>query len=147
VPRPRRARHLRPDHDAVDDGADPDLVDCVVALDFSFDLATAPARALIANAFGSDPAVLADASPTVQIERNVPPGAAFLVGTRGRANRVAEAQDFVDLVNDRGGTAQLVDADPYSHDQINAQLGAPGETIITPAVTAFVESCTTTSTP
>jgi acetyl esterase/lipase len=123
-------------------GADPDLVACVVALDFSFDLATAPARPLITNAFGSDPAGLADASPNVQIERNGAPTARFLVGTRGRTDRVAEAQDFVDLINDNGGTAQLVNANPYSHNQISSQLGAPGEMVITPAVTTFVQSCT-----
>jgi hypothetical protein len=122
-------------------GADPDRIACVIPLDFSFDLATAPARALIVNALGSDPAVLADASPNVQIDRNGAPPAMFLVGTRGGRRRVAEAQGFVDLVNDRGGDAKLLDANPYTHNQISSQMGAPGETVVTPAAGRFVASC------
>jgi len=124
-----------------DAGADPGGLACVVALDFSFDLATAPARALIANAFGTDPAVLAAASPTVQVERNGAPDARFLIGTRGGPRRVAEARDFVGLIDRRGGSAELVVANPYDHNQISSQLGAPDETLITPPVTRFVESC------
>lgn len=122
-------------------GADPRVIACVVPLDFSFDLASAPARSLIANAFGTDTEVLADASPNVQIARSGPPHAAFLVGTRGGPTRVEEAQDFVALINESGGTAEILDANPYSHDQISSQLGAPGEGIVTPAVSAFVSSC------
>ena len=124
-----------------DAGATPRAVDCVVALDFSFDLATAPARALIQNAFGTDPAVLAAASPTVQVERNGVPDARFLIGTRGGPRRVAEARDFVDLIDRRGGSAELVVVNPYDHNQISSQLGAPDEELITPPTTRFVESC------
>lgn len=122
-------------------GADPSGVACVVALDFSFDLATAPGRALIANAFGTDPTVLADASPTVQVARNGAPTARFLIGTRGSRRRVAEAQRFVDQINRAGGSAELVNADPYTHEQMSAQLGAPDDTLVTPATSRFVESC------
>lgn len=128
-------------------GADPDRIACIVPLDFSFDLVTALARALIANAFGTDPAVLADASPVVQVERNGAPSAGFLVGTRGGPRRVAEALRFVSLVDDSGGTAELLDANPYSHAQISSRLGAPGETIVTPVVSAFVGDCVSGSGP
>jgi acetyl esterase/lipase len=122
-------------------GADPALIACVIPLDFSFDLATAPARSLIANAFGGDTEVLEDASPNVQIARSGPPRAAFLVGTRGGPRRVADARDFVALINESGGYAALLDANPYSHDGISAQLGAPGEQIVTPTVSDFASSC------
>lgn len=124
-------------------GGDPTVLDCVIPLDFSFDLATAPGRELVANAFGADPAVLADASPNVAIERNGAPAARFLVGTRGGAARVAEAQEFVDLIERAGGSAQLLNANPYDHDQINTELGVPGETLVTPVVSRFVTACTT----
>ncbi len=124
-----------------DAGADPEGAACVVALDFSFDLATAPARALIANAFGTDPAVLASASPTVQVERNGAPDTRFLIGTRGAPRRVTEARAFVDLVERRGGSAELVVANPYDHNQISSRLGAPDDTLVTPPTTRFVESC------
>ena len=122
-------------------GGDPGQIACVIPLDFSFDLQTAPARALIANAFGIDPEVLEDASPNIQIERNGAPGAKFLVGTRGGRIRVAEAQIFVELINERGGTAALLDANPYTHNEISSQLGAPEEEIVTPVVSAFAASC------
>ena len=53
---------------------------------------------------------------------------------------MGEAQEFVDLINRSGGSAQLLNANPYDHEGINAQLGATGETIVTPTVTRFVES-------
>ena len=126
----------------IEAGANPADVSCVVALDFSFDLATAPADKMIADAFGKDPDVIAAASPNVQIERNGPPIARFLVGTRGGPRRVADAQAFVDMVNDTGGSAQLVDATPYTHNQISSQLGASDDTLVTPTVSEFVRSCT-----
>jgi len=124
-----------------DAGGDPGRLACIVSLDFSFDLATAPVSEVRANAFGVDPAVLTDASPDMQIQRNGAPGARFLVGVRGAPPRVAEGQRFVDLINETGGAAELLDANPYTHNQISSQLGAPGEEIVTPLVSAFAESC------
>lgn len=123
-------------------GADPAEVSCIVALDFSFDLASAPVDSMISDAFGTDPEVIAAASPNVQIDRNGAPSARFLVGTRGGPRRVADAQAFVDLVNDAGGSAQLVDASPYTHNQISSQLGASDDSLVTPAASKFVGSCT-----
>ena len=122
-------------------GADPAMVSCVVALDFSFDLARAPADKMIAEAFGTDPEVIAAASPNVQIERNGAPSARFLIATRGGRSRVADARAFVDLVNTSGGSAELVDASPYTHNQVSTELGAADDSLVTPAVTEFVQSC------
>ena len=122
-------------------GADPAAVSCVVPLDFSFDLAEAPAEEMIEDAFGDDPAVIAAASPNVAVERNGPPSSRFLVGTRGGAGRVADARSFVDQIVVAGGSARLLVANPYSHNQISSQLGVPGESIVTPPVTGFVRSC------
>jgi hypothetical protein len=46
------------------------------------------------------------------------------------------------MINDAGGSAQLVDATPYTHNQISSQLGAPGDTLVTPTASEFVRSCT-----
>jgi acetyl esterase/lipase len=124
-----------------DAGADPLGVDCVVALDVDYDLADASGQALITNAFGTDPAVIADASPPIQVERNGAPSAAFLVVTRGGTQRIAKAQGFVDVIAETGGSARLLDANPYTHNQVSSQLGAPDETLVTPSVTDFVRSC------
>lgn len=123
-------------------GADPEAVKCVVALDFEFDLATAPAQKMITDAFGTHPEVIAAASPNVQIERNGPPSARFQVATRGGPRRVADAQAFVDLIKDTGGSAELVDATPYTHNQVSSRLGAPDDSLVTPAVSEFFRSCT-----
>ena len=123
-------------------GADPANVSCVVALDASFDLADTPAQELITNAFGTDPEAISNASPTIAIERNGPPSARFQVVTRGSPRRVDGARAFVDLVNNSGGSAELVDATGYTHDEVNSRLGAPDDVLVTPAVTDFVRSCT-----
>lgn len=122
-------------------GAKRDGIACIIALDISFDLATAPSRRLITAAFGTDPAVLADASPNVQVERNGAPDARFLVGTRSGASRVTEAQDFVDLINRSGGSAKLLNANPYSHSEISSQIGAPNEQRITPTTGEYIRAC------
>jgi len=123
-------------------GADAGAVECVVALDFSFDLASAPAQTLIVDAFGTNPEIIAAASPNVQIDRNGPPTARFLVITRDGPRRVADAQSFVDLIGGAGGTAELVDANPYSHNQVSSQLGDPDDRLVTPPVSEFVRTCT-----
>ncbi len=122
-------------------GADPSGIDCVVALDVDDDLADASGQALIANAFGTDPVVIADASPPIQVERNGSPSAPFLVVTRGSAQRMVKAQRFVDLIDKAGGSARLLDANPYTHGEVSSQLGVPDETLLTPPVTEFVRSC------
>lgn len=119
-----------------------DTLDGVVALDTEgFDLATSAAArtGLVANAFGADPDVIADASPAVQVARHGAPAAPFLVVTRGTAARRATAEAFVALVNERGGDATLLDASPYTHADVNRRLGEPGETRLTPAVATFLE--------
>lgn len=124
-------------------GADPLGIDCVVALDVDYDLDDAAGQALIAIAiaFGTDPDVLADASPPDQVERNGAPSAPFFVVTRGGAQRIAKAQGFVDVINEAGGSAKLLDATAYSHEEVSSQLGAPADTLVTPPVTDFVRAC------
>jgi hypothetical protein len=84
----------------------------------------------------------------VQVERNGRPTASFLVVTRGGAGRVADAQTFVDLINDSGESAQLLDANPDGHDDVSVQLGASGEQVVTTEITGFLQSClAATATP
>ncbi len=126
------------------EGLDSSLVDCVVSLDTEgYDLAgsTAADVGLITNAFGSDPEVIAEASPTVQVARHGPPSAEFLVVTRGTLQRHQIAWAFVRALRNGGGTVQLVDAGSYSHNEVNLRLGAVGEQVVTPAVTSFLERC------
>jgi len=125
-------------------GSSADTIACVVALDSaSYDLAGSPAEesGLVPNAFGTDPEVVADASPQIQVERNGAPSAEFLVVTRGSDGRVAGAQRFVDALNGGGGTATLALARPYSHEEVSSELGDPDDDIVTPAVRDFLLGC------
>lgn len=124
-------------------GLQPSFVDCVVSLDIDYDMANSPAEAagLIAAAFGDDPDVLADASPVVQVERNGAPPGEFLVVSRGSQVRVDRARAFVDVINQRGGKAALLDAGTYTHGEVSAKLGLPGEKVVTPPVADLLGRC------
>lgn len=125
-------------------GSSADSISCVAGLDSAaYDLAGSPAEesGLVPNAFGTDPDVVADASPQIQVERNGAPQAAILVVTRGSDGRIAGAQRFVDALNDGGGTATLAVARPYSHDDVARRLGEPDEDIVTPVVREFLQGC------
>ena len=127
-------------------GISPDSVQCVIALDSAaFDLANSPAEesGLVPNAFGTDPAVIAAASPLTQVLEQGPPAARFLVVTRGSALRVRGAQAFVDALNNETSETNsiLVEVNPYSHMDVNDRLGEPGEQLVTQPVTEFLQIC------
>ena len=125
-----------------DAGADQSVVGCTVVLDVQLDLTDRLGPAgLVDNAFGTDPAVLADASPLVQVRTQGAPPSRFLVVTRGAPRRVAGAAGFVDLVTGSGGSAELLVASTYSHNEVSQRLGAPGERVVTPPTAAFLSAC------
>jgi arylformamidase len=129
---------------AAQGGLDPAAIVCVVSLDTEgYDLANSAAEeaGIVAEVFGSDPEVIADASPLIQVERHGAPEAPFLVVTRGSANRRAIAQAFVDALIAGGGHVEAVDAGDYTHNDVNLRLGEPGEQVVTPPVTQFLEGC------
>lgn len=119
-------------------------VRCVVDLDTAAnDLTqgqTDDEDGIYAQAFGTDPDTLVDASPTLQAKQH--PGAPnFLIVTRGAPSRVASSQEFAEVLRDGGSQATVVVARGYSHEDVNAQLGVPGEELVTPPATAFLEEC------
>lgn len=125
-------------------GLDADTIDCVIANDTEGyrleDRDTAYPLA-IQNAFGTDPEVLADASPSTRIERHGSPSTRYLIVTRGSARRREVAAEFVELVEASGGDARLLVAGDYSHEDVNRVLGEPGESIVTPPVSEFLREC------
>jgi acetyl esterase/lipase len=129
-------------------GLNDDTIDCVIANDTEGyrleDRETAYPLAIV-NAFGTDPAVLADASPSTRIEREGAPSTRYLIVTRGSERRQAVASEFVDLVVAAGGDARLLVAGDYSHEDVNRVLGESGETILTPGVSEFLRECLTPS--
>lgn len=125
-------------------GASRDDVRCVVSLDsaaYTITVTDARTTPLVAAAFGDDPVTLAGASPMVQAREHRAGLPDFLVVTRGRPARVAEAAEFAALIRAGGATGQLVDAGSYRHDQVNTELGVPGEDVVTPPTRAFLQAC------
>ncbi|EIM03891.1 hypothetical protein LRK24_08670 [Rhodanobacter denitrificans] len=87
------------------------------------------------RAFGDDRAGWLAASPLQQLQA---PAAPFLeVCSSRRADACPQAQAFVDKAVALGTRAQLLPED-LSHEQINEQLGAPGD--YTTEVEAFLRS-------
>lgn len=126
-------------------GVDIADVRCTVALDTEYDVAEEVAQGgafetLYRNAFGDDPATWTKGSP---IEHTRPGGVrpSFLVVTQGRDVRTTQAQAFVTALNDGGTRASLVDVTPLDHQQVNAAVGAPGDTAVTPPLVDFLTAC------
>jgi acetyl esterase/lipase len=127
----------------LDAGLDRTAIGCVVALDTaSYDLAERPGDdRLVEFAFGTDPAVLDDASPTVQVIEHGGPLPDFLVVARGTPARIAAAEEFASSAEAAGARVEVIDASPYTHGDVNVEFGAPGETVLTPAATEFLAGC------
>jgi acetyl esterase/lipase len=138
---------VAPDQLAVS-GREAPTVSCLVALDTEgYDLVdrvdTGPdiTDEMIANGFGTDTAALVAASPlqTLQANGGTPPDA--IVVTRGLPQRKAQATDFADALKAHGAEVTVIDATGYSHADVNQRLGTAGESVVTPPVTTFLESC------
>lgn len=119
-------------------------VACTVSLDTEgYDVAAGASgrgAAVYEPAFGSNPAVWADASPVHNVApgKGIPP---FLVVTRGLANRIEVAQTFADILTAAGIDATVVDANPYTHEDVNDAVGDPTDETITPTLVTFLDDC------
>jgi acetyl esterase/lipase len=117
---------------------------CAVPLDTeAYDVAesasgTGTQAVLYQNAFGSDPAVWAEASAMSHVAAGLP---AFFVVTRGSAPRVAMSRAFVAALESAGVRAQLLLATGYDHEGVNDAIGSPADTVITPVLEAFLADC------
>lgn len=120
--------------------ADPASIGCVVVLDSAAFTLSADTP-LHAAAFGTDPDVLAGASPLVLVERNGAPTAEFLVVAQGGRARLATQRAFADAITSAGGTARFLDANPYDHNGVSAAVGDPEDTVVTPAVRDLLGRC------
>ncbi len=124
----------------------PDWLDCAVSLDTAgYDITrAAQARsgsAIYLNAFGTDPAVWADASPVNHIGEGPLPGRTLIV-TRGGEQRLADAEEFAALLADAGVAADTFDANPLTHMEVNDEIGVAGSTM-TSLMTTELAACST----
>jgi len=112
----------------------------------SYDLTTPQGGnnpALITNAFGTNPWILRDASPLLQVKSGQ--GApAFLVFVQGGQSRIDEARAFHDASRradpqQPGDQFEVVREPGYDHNGMNAAVGRPGERVITPVIETFLK--------
>ena len=122
---------------------DLDDVACVAPIDTEgFDV-SGPAGfgiQLYLDAFGTDPEVWADASAL----HHVTGGAGIplhLLVRRGTAARQRQLDAYANALRASGIPVRIVDARGLSHADVNKLIGAPGDTVMTPAVTRFLSEC------
>ncbi len=122
----------------------PDWLDCAVLLDTAgYEVATDSGDTdseIYRNAFGADPKVWQDASPISHVGDGALPERVLVV-TRGQADRRTEAQAFADLLLANQVDAELFDASPLSHEDVNKLIGDPDDTVMTPQITTELDRC------
>lgn len=92
------------------------------------------------NAFGNNEAENVDASPIYSIQ-NTLSYPKFFIAKRGDAQRVAYANDFINILQTNGVSVSQVDGSIYSHADINSAIGAANETVITEPLKLFLIEC------
>jgi hypothetical protein len=65
----------------------------------------------------------------------------MLLVERGTVGRRRVLQQFADSLRDAGVLVTVVEAGSLTHRQVNALIGAPGDTVMTGPLTSFLESC------
>jgi len=91
------------------------------------------------NAFGTDPQENTEASPIRHLHYSAYPK--FFIAKRGSITRVGAANQFIDSLSNNNIAVSSIEANIYTHAEINDAIGASGENIITPALTGFFQSC------
>ncbi len=119
----------------------PAWLDCVVLLDSEgYEVSSmAMAYELYRNAFGVDPAVWAEASPSEHVGEGPLPDDILIV-TRGSVQRIAKARSFADRLTAAGADARVVDATPLSHAEINNFIGA-GDNVMSALMIEELATC------
>jgi len=92
------------------------------------------------NAFGTDPQENIAASPIRQLN-NHSYFPKFFVAKRGNFDRINRANQFINALQQAGIEVTEIEANMYSHSEINDAIGAENETVITPALVGFIKNC------
>ncbi len=92
------------------------------------------------NAFGTDPAVWPVASPMHHIEPDIGiPD--YFVAARGVQVRLDLHVEWITTLKAAGVPVTVVDARSLDHAQVSADIGAPGDTVVTPSLMTFLDGC------
>lgn len=92
------------------------------------------------NALGNNPNYIAETSATLLIQPNIgiPP---MLGVTRGIERRQQIESEFIAALQAAGIEATLVDASSLTHNEVNSQIGAAGDTVMTEPLMNFLTGC------
>ncbi len=124
-------------------GGDPTSLVCVVPIDIGgYDLTTLVDQDTTGlwPAMFPDPEHWAQASPQLRIAERSPAND-WLIVTRGLPARQAMAAAMADAVVAAGGTAEVLAADPLTHNEANAVIGSTDDRVVTPTLTPFLAEC------
>ena len=94
------------------------------------------------NAFGTDPTVWAEASPInhVASDKGIPD---YFVAARGVDWRLQQHIAFVTALQEAGIPVTVLDSRALEHADLTILVGAPEDTIVTPALMDFLGGCFT----
>lgn len=92
------------------------------------------------NALGNNPNYVAETSATllIQPDSGIPP---MLGVMRGNDRRQQIETEFIAALQAAGSEATLVDATSLSHEEVNNQIGATGDTVMTEPLMIFLYRC------
>ncbi len=91
------------------------------------------------NAFGDIPQDNLSASPLHHLNHSDLPK--FFIAKRGTIDRIAAADQFISALKQEGFAVTDIEANMYTHSEINEAIGQAGEIYITPALKVFFENC------
>lgn len=118
-----------------------DTLACIGPLDTEgFAVQEVASNPVYADVFGTDPEVWVEASPVTYATPGTKAGDVLLV-ERGRPVRVGQTQRFADVLRAAGVPVTAVAAPMYTHAQVNTKIGQADDTVITPALMAFLADC------
>ena len=97
-------------------------------------------RTVYTDAFGTDPKVWEVASPIdhVAAGKGIP---RYFIASRGSDWRLAQHAAFISALQHAGVDTTVLDATELEHADLTTLVGAPGDTMVTPALMDFLDGC------
>lgn len=96
---------------------------------------------LYVNAFGDEKHNQLDASPYFQIDNSSVITPLWLFPERGTQTRKDFLNDFIVKLESKNTVITKIDANAYTHVEVNALIGDTSNTLMTDAVTVFLQDC------
>ena len=97
-------------------------------------------RTVYTDAFGDDPDVWVDASPLNHVSSGKGIGS-FFIAARGVDWRLEQHLAFIDALQRADVAVTVLDSRALEHADLATIVGAPGDTVVTPALMDFLDGC------